>query len=326
MDTASQIGILRGMETTFPEALVPYINEEYDGVAAGYVSLDSVRAEGTPEYEVILDRISHEVPFYRSYLKWAALKGTYVVNNPFWWSADDKFIDNVIAERADVAVPRSAILPHKEHPPNTSGETFRNLNYPIDWDELFGYIGFPAFLKPYDGGGWRGVTKVRDRGEFFAAYDQSGVDCMMLQEAIEYDEYYRCYGIGRTHARIMRYNPAVPMHERYSAVPDEPIGEERQEKLERDVLKICRALGYDMNTVEFAVRDDTPYAIDFMNPAPDADYHSVGHDNFEWVVRTTADMLVEKANEEAPTRPEYAPALLGANDQRSEAGGEEREA
>ena len=149
-----------------------------------------------------------------------------------------------------------------------------------------------------------------DPGQLHAAYDQSGVDCMMLQEAIEYDEYYRCYGLGRNRAHIMRYNPAVPMHERYSAVPDGPIPDARREKLERDVLALCRALGYDMNTVEFAVRDGTPYAIDFMNPAPDADYHSVGQDNFEWVVRATAEMLIEKAGAN-PDIPDTAPALLG---------------
>lgn len=81
-----KIGILRGMETTFPDGIIPHINENYgdQGVHAEYIKLDAIRMDGDPEYAVILDRISHEVPFYRSYLKWAALKGTYVVNNPFW--------------------------------------------------------------------------------------------------------------------------------------------------------------------------------------------------------------------------------------------------
>jgi hypothetical protein len=300
MSTPHRIGMLRGVETTFPDGLVAHINDEYGdrGVEAAFVQIDHVRTHAEPAFDVIIDRISHEVPFYRSYLKWAALHGTYVINNPFWWSADDKFIDNTIAEAVDVAVPKSVILPHKQHPPNTSDATFRNLNYPVDWDHIVEYIGFPAFLKPYDGGGWRGVTKVSSKGELFAAYDQSGTDCMMLQEAIEFEAYYRCYGIGRQKARVMKYNPSVPMHERYSAVSDEPIPDARREKLERDVLALCRALGYDMNTVEFAVRDGVPYAIDFMNPAPDADYHSVGQENYEWVIRTTAQFAVEKALEE----------------------------
>lgn len=294
-----RIGVLRGMETTFPDALIPFINETYGhmGVKAEFVMLDSVSTDGEPGYDVILDRISHEVPFYRSYLKWAALKGTFVVNDPFWWSTDDKFIDNLIAREAGVAVPKSVILPHKEHPPNTKSSSFRNLKYPIDWDSVFKYVGLPSFLKPFDGGGWRGVTRCETPDEVFAAYDESGDDCMMLQEGIEFESYFRCYGVGRKHVRIMRYNPLAEPAQRYHDVPKEPIFPDLYKKLERDVLAICTVLGYDLNTVEFAVRDGIPYAIDFMNPAPDADYHSVGHSNFEWIVTTMAEFLVSKARE-----------------------------
>lgn len=303
-----RIGVLRGMESSFPEALIEHINRVHGGagVHAGFVELDAVRMDGERVYDVILDRISHEVPFYRSYLKWAALAGARVVNNPFWWSADDKFIDNVIASRVGVAVPRSVILPHKEHPPNTQSTTFRNLRYPLDWEGVFAYIGFPAFIKPHDGGGWRGVSKVHGPEELFAAYDASGHACMMLQEAIEFEEYYRCYGVGRARARVMRYNPLAPHHERYSAVPVEPIPEAMRVRLERDVLALCTELGYDLNTVELAVRGGVPYAIDFMNPAPDADLHSVGQANFEWIVEAVAELLAAKAL--ASARPLEGPA------------------
>jgi len=303
-DGPKTIGILRGMETTFPHALIPYINSEFasENVSAEFVDLDAVRMDDDPGYAVILDRISHEVPFYRSYLKWASLKGTYVVNNPFWWSADDKFIDNVIAQQAGVAVPRSVILPHHERPKNTEATTFRNLKYPVDWDAMFAYVGFPAFLKPFDGGGWRGVTRVTNPEEFFDAYNDSGDDCMMLQEGIEFESYFRCYGIGRKHVHIMPYNPLALPHLRYHDIPEGSYSEELLAKVERDVLAICQALGYDMNTVEFAVRDGVPYAIDFMNPAPDSDYHSVGKDNFEWIVKTMATFLVEKATEDRSER------------------------
>lgn len=293
-----KIGILRGMETTFPDGLIHHINETYGatGIHAEFVQLDTVQMDKDPGYEVILDRISHEVPFYRSYLKWAALKGTYVVNNPFWWSADDKFIDNIIAEGAGVAVPRSAILPHKERLPNTSDTSYRNMNYPVDWDALFDYIGFPAFQKPHDGGGWRGVTKVHNKEEFFEAYNASGLDCMMLQENIDFEDYFRCYGVGQTEVRVMRYNPlAADSQARYSEVDPNPIAPKMLERVERDVLAICTALGYDFNTVEFAVRDGIPYAIDFMNPAPDADYLSVGKENYEWVIKTVGKFLVKMA-------------------------------
>lgn len=293
-----KIGILRGMETTFPDGLIHHINETYGdaGIHAEFIKLDTIQMDKDPGYAVILDRISHEVPFYRSYLKWAALKGTYVANNPFWWSADDKFIDNIIAEAANVAVPRSAILPHKDRLPNTSDSSYRNLNYPVDWESLFAYIEFPAFMKPHDGGGWRGVTKVHNREEFFKAYDESGVDCMMLQENIDFEDYFRCYGVGQSDVHIMRYNPlADNSRARYEEVDPSPVAPKMLARLKRDVLSICKALGYDFNTVEFAVRDGIPYAIDFMNPAPDADYHSVGKENYEWVIKSVGKFLVKMA-------------------------------
>lgn len=290
-----KIGILRGMETTFPDALVSWINKNYKGVTAEFIMLDAVTMEGDSGYDVIIDRISHEVPFYRSFLKWASIKGTYVINNPFWWSADDKFIDNIIAEQAGVAVPKTLILPHKQHPPNTQDTSFRNLKFPLDWDAVADYVGFPSFLKPHDGGGWRAVTKVSNLEELWAAYNESGDDCMMLQEGIAFTDYYRCYGIGRKYVKIMKYNPDAEPHLRYHDVSQEKTDPKLFKKMERDVLALCKALGYDMNTVEFAVRDGIPYAIDFMNPAPDADYNSVGQENFEWVVTHMAKFAVQMA-------------------------------
>ena len=299
-----KIGILRGMETTFPDALVPFINTTYGeshNVEADFIKIDAVAMNDKRSYDVIIDRISHEVPFYRSFLKAEAIKGTYIINNPFWWSADDKFIDNLIAEQVGVAVPRSMILPHNQHPTNTQDSSYRNLNYPLNWEHVFEYIKFPCYLKPHDGGGWRGVSKCHTPEELFTAYNESGQDCMLLQENIDFTEYYRCYGIGREHVHIMKYNPVAPHHLRYKDVPEAPIAPKMLKKLKKDVLAICNALGYDMNTVELAVRDGIPYAIDFMNPAPDADYHSVGHDNFIWIVETMAAFAVKKALE--PRKP-----------------------
>lgn len=310
-----KIGILRGMESSFPEALISRINKDYadKNVHAEFVMLDAINMDADPGYDVIIDRISHEVPFYRSYLKWASLKGTYIINNPFWWSADDKFIDNIIAQQADVAVPKTVILPHQQHPPNTEATSFRNLNYPINWFAVYDYVGFPSFLKPFDGGGWRAVTKVDNPNELFAAYNESGQDCMMLQEGIEFEDYYRCYGIGQKYVKIMKYNPDAESHLRYHDVSKEPTPPKLLKKMKRDVLAICKALGYDMNTVEFAVRDGIPYAIDFMNPAPDADYNSVGPENFDWVVTHMAKFAVEKATAKKKIRQFTANGTLEPN-------------
>jgi len=307
------IGILYGMERNFPPALGAEINRCGEGrVAAEAVRLGVVRQDRIQRYDVILDRISHEVPFYRTWIKAAAAEGAQVINNPFWWSADDKFLNNVIAQAAGVTVPKTVLLPHKTHPPNTSADSFTNLVFPIEWEEVFAYLGFPIFMKPAYGGGWRDVYRVTNPNEFFLAYDRTGTLCMMAQEAIDFTAYYRCYVLGRERVRVMPYDPKAPSERRYvrgGPAPAAPL----LARLERDGLALCRELGYDFNTVEFAVRGGVPYAIDFMNPAPDCDSFSVGPDNFEWVLRHAAEMLIDRALRPRPleTAGEW-PRRLGA--------------
>ena len=295
-----KIGVLFGMEQTFPPALVAKINSmRLPGVAAEAVKVGGVKAAVPSDYAVIVDRISHDIPFYRGMLKNAVLTGTHVINNPFWWSADDKFFNYALAEKLGVAAPPTVLLPHKEHPPNTTDQSHRNLVYPLNWEEIFAYVGFPAFLKPFDGGGWKDVHKVENPYEFFDAYDHSRDLCMTLQRGVNFKEYFRCYVVGQEHVHIMQYDPRLPHHERYvkNAPPVDP---KLLERVRNDALTLCRALGYDLNTVEFAVEDGVPYAIDFMNPAPDADVHSVGQENFDWIVEHVADLAVKKAQSTEP--------------------------
>ncbi len=294
------IGVLFGQENSFPGALVEAINKrEIEDIRAEFVQVGGVVMAQPCPYAVLVDRISHEVPFYRSYLKNAVLTGTQVINNPFWWSADDKFFNYALADKLGVAVPRTVILPHKLYPPNTDSRSFRNLQFPLDWDAIFDYVRFPAFLKPHDGGGWKDVHHVRNQGEFFHAYDQSRDLAMTLQAAVNFEEYFRCYVIGQEHVRIMPYDPRQPHHRRYVQDPPQ-YAPALLQRVEADALKLCRALGYDLNTVEFAVEEGVPYAIDFMNPAPDADYNSVGAANFDWVVQKVADLAIGRAQTAGP--------------------------
>lgn len=297
-----KIGILHGKERTFPQALIQRINALGEpGITAEPVLVNKVEQGEPAPYAVILDRISQDVPFYRAYLKNAALNGTAVVNNPFWWSADEKFFNNCLATKLGVAVPRTVILPSKDHPADCSAESFTNLAFPLDWDAIFGYIGWPAYFKPHAGGGWKNVYKVRNPDEFFKAYAETGQLVMLLQSEVTFDDYYRCYCIGGTDVRIMPYEPRNPHHLRY-VVDRPPASKELLARIERDVLTLNRALGYDFNTVEFAISGGVPFAIDFCNPAPDADRGSVGEENFQWVVEAAARMLVQKAKAHQPGR------------------------
>ena len=290
-----KIGILFGKENTFPPAVVERINSmKVPGVAAESVKIGGIQMAASSGYAVIIDRISQDIEFYRAFLKNAALSGTIVINNPFWWTADDKFFNYALASKLGVAVPPTVILPQHEHPPDTSEQSMRNLMYPLNWEEIFQYVGFPAFLKPYDGGGWKHVYKVHTPEELFERYNETGSLCMTLQRGVEFEEYFRCYVIGQEKVHIMRYDPKAPHHERYVKGNPQPAPALR-DRIIKDSLTLCRALGYDLNTVEFAVEGGVPYAIDFMNPAPDADINSVGPENFEWVVQAVAELAVKEA-------------------------------
>jgi len=316
-----KIGVLFGVENSFPSALVERINTRNstrfpDAIRAEFVRVGAVDLGDAPDYAVIIDRISHDVPFYRSFLKHAALNGTVVINNPFWSSADDKFVNYTLAARLGVAVPPTVLLPHKRLPGETSERSMRNLEFPLDWDSMFSRLGEHGFLKPVNGGGWRDVSEVRSREEFFRAYDQSRDLCMVYQKAIDHTEYFRCYVVGQKKVRIMHYHPRKPHAERYAQTPARAItfhARKLFKRMQDDALKLCRALGYDLNSVEFAVENGVPYAIDFLNPVPDADVFSVGEANFEWIVEQVAGLAISKAKS-APSVPETRwQALLRAS-------------
>ena len=292
-----KIGILFGQERSFPMAFIERINSKgVKDIMAEPVRIDKVMQGEPSGYDVIVDRISQDVPFYRAFLKNAALCGTAVINNPFWWSADEKFFNNCLATKIGVPVPKTVILPSRDLPADTTDQSFANLAYPLDWEGIFKYVGFPAYMKPFAGGGWKNVYKLNSLDEFFEKHGETGELVMMLQEEIIFEEYYRCYCIGRKYVRIMPYEPRNPHHLRY--VADFAPPPERLRQMEDIVLRINQYLGYDFNTVELAVRDGVPYAIDFCNPAPDAEVKSVGQENFEWVVETMATYAIERAMEQ----------------------------
>ncbi|TMM31046.1 hypothetical protein FDT66_03500 [Polaribacter aestuariivivens] len=296
-----KIGILFGQENTFPQAFIDRVNKKIAAqgikdMMAEAVLIDTVEQAKSDEYAVIIDRISQDVPFYRAYLKNAAITGTAVINNPFWWSADEKFFNNALAEKVGVPVPKTFILPTSHRPPDTDENSFRNMKFPFNWEKMFDTIGFPAYMKPHDGGGWKSVYKVENPDDLWKKHGETEHLVMMLQEEINFKEYFRCYVLGTDNVHIMQYEPRNPHHLRY-VLDGEPVDQKILDTVHDYCIRLNKALGYDFNTVEFAVRDGIPYAIDFCNPAPDADIHSVGEENFEWIVENAANMAIEKAKQ-----------------------------
>jgi hypothetical protein len=289
-----KVGLLVGREWSFPPAFVDAVNRRNEGVVAEFVCLGGTAMNEPCPYAVIVDRISHEVPYYRSYLKNAVLQGVAVVNDPFMWTADDKFLDASLATRLGVASPKTLVLPNKDYVPGiVHNESLRNLVFPLDWNAIVGYVGLPCVLKDAHGGGWRDVYVCHTVEELIGHYNRSGLLTMIVQEFIRWDSYVRCLCIGQEDVLPIKYNPG----ERKYIVDHQHLTPELGRRVVDDSLKLVRALGYDMNSVEWAVRDGVPYAIDFMNPAPDMDVNSLTPLYFDWAVQHMADMAIRLAKD-----------------------------
>ena len=298
-----RIGILFGQERTFPEAFCQAVNTRGAGAFAEPVKVEALRHDTEAGYDVIVDRISHEVPYYQMFLKQAALAGTRVINNPFWRIADDKYFGTVLAAQLGVAVPKTLLLPQREYVDDITSDSLTNLDL-VDWDRVGDEVGFPCYIKPATGGGWKSVSRCRDGQELLTAFNDSGDLVMMLQEGIEWEAYARLLCIGKEEVLIAPWDPSKPHHLRYTEASFS-YGAELEQLMIEQARAINRALGYDMNTVEFAIRDGVPYAIDFTNTAPDFDRNSLTGPHFDWVVDAMAGLAIRRAHEE-PARGDMA--------------------
>ena len=305
-----KIGIIVGREWSWPPAFIEEVARRDMGVVAEFVQLGAPGLDDEIPYDVVIDRISHEVPFYRTWLKHALVRGVKVINNPLMWTADDKFFGATLAEANDIRSPKTVVLPNKEYIPGINhDESLRNLAYPLDWQGVVDHIGMPCILKDAHGGGWRDVYVCRSIEELLYQYDRSALLTMIVQEFIEWDEFVRCICIGRDIIQPIKYDP----RERKYHDSDDFLEPALHETIVKQSRKLCRALGYDMNSVEWAIRDGVPYAIDFMNPAPDFDVNSLGPKWFDWVVKTMADVTIDLALEDHDTPKPKAPHLFRGN-------------
>jgi len=292
-----KIGFLFGEDDSFPLALIDEINKRNPpGIKAEIIKIGALKLDDLMGYNIIFDRVSYEVPYYNSILKLAIIEGVKVINNPFWNIAKDNFFQNLVSHKLKIKVPKTVILPTKEHSPGTTSKTYRNLIYPLNWDEIFDYVGFPAFLKPNIENSSHIFVKVYNKNEFFTAYDMTGSTVMLLQEFIDYENYFRCYVIGKKKVNIIQYDPSLPQHLRFTNEPLK-LTKDLESKLEELSIKICGSLGFDFNVVEFAIKDNEIYAVEFMNNFPLTRHNHLHSDHFNWLVQNTADFLIELAKQ-----------------------------
>ena len=288
-----RVGILVGREWSWPPAFIEEVNQRDAGVVAEFAKVGGEHFDEPVSYDVLIDRISHEVPMYRSYLKKAVLEGKTVINNPFMWTADDKFFGAALADKLGVASPKTVLLPNKDYVTGiVPSESLRNLKFPLDWQALVEYVGMPCVLKDAHGGGWKEVYICRTLDELIQNYNTSGLLTMIVQEFIEWDQFVRCICLGQEEVLPMHYDPKA----RKYIVDDDYLTPAMRERIVNDSRTLCRALGYDMNSLEYAVKDGVPYAIDFMNCAPDMDVYSLTPTYFEWVVKGMADLAIKLAH------------------------------
>jgi glutathione synthase/RimK-type ligase-like ATP-grasp enzyme len=290
-----KIGLLVGREYSFPPAFIDRVNQlgAPHGITAEMARFGGTKMDAPSPYRVLVDRISHEVEYYRGALKHAVLQGAYVINNPFWWTADDKYFNYSVMSKLGCAIPKTVLLPQKGYPADVdlTPESLRNLEFPVDWEGLLDYVGRPAILKPYSGGGWKHVYKVSDVRELLEAYDRTSPYPMTLQEFIDFDQYVRCFTFGKTDITPVRYD----VKERKYEIIHDYLSGEVGARVVRDAQLINLALGYEMNTVEFAIRDGVPYAIDFLNPAPDFERDRITDFYFQMVVEKMATLVIDRA-------------------------------
>ena len=193
-----KVGLLVGREWSFPPAFIDEVNRRDEGVVAEFVKLGGTRMDEPIPYSVIIDRISQEIPYYRIYLKYAVLQGVTVINNPFMWTSDDKLFEAALATKLGVASPKTVALPNKAYVPGiVHDESLRNLVYPLDWQQIVDYVGFPCVLKDALGGGWKDVFVCHSMDELLYHYDHFGLLTPILQEFIDGINMYAASRWGR---------------------------------------------------------------------------------------------------------------------------------
>ena len=295
--TKKSIAILHGKEGAFPYDLLAYIEDNAPkNISVERLDIGAVASSDIFHYDVIIDRISHCIPFYREVMKHAFLYNSYVISNPFRTNPE-KFFANTLALRLSIDVPETILLPSKEWPDFVENGDLTNLKYPLDWDELLNKIGFPAVLKPVFGGGWRNVNIVNNKEEFLYYYDKSGKTLMMLQEYIHYSKYIRTFVIGKKYIKHSLFDPGHKQEPSLTPYPKGNISLELQleNKITQDSKRLCQALDYDVNTIEWAIKDGRAYAIDFCNQVPDARQKIINSENYNWLVKNLGDFAIESS-------------------------------
>jgi hypothetical protein len=289
------IGLLLGTEEDWPsafEAVTRRLNAPIDHEGETHtfsterVTNEPFNLRMVPRHSLVIDRLAHWYSLSREWLKKVALMDdVYLLNNPFTFQAMEKHAAYCAMIRLGLKVPETWMIPHKVPPENPRFPyTSSKYNKPFDLEAVAAQIGYPLFMKPFDGGAWVGVTRIADAGELIARYDESGERLMHLQKSVEgFDVFARSLSIG-AETMVMRFDPDRPMHDRYQVSHgflDAGTGSE--------VVAIGKLINaffrWEFNSCETLVLDGEVYPIDYANAAPDVSLTSL-HYYFPWAIKT----------------------------------------
>ena len=248
------------------------------------LSIEPFDLRAPVRYDVVLDRLTHWYANTREWIKKAVLvDDLYVLNNPWSVQSMEKQTSYCAMMRLGMPIPDTWLVPPKEYVDSPDLQpTLERYAKLFDLEELGDKVGYPMFMKPYDGGGWVGVTKIDGSEDLTKAYDESGKFIMHLQKGVlPYDHFVRCVGIGPD-VRIVEYDPSAPLHERYTTEFNH-LSPADMTRLKQITLTINAFFGWDFNSCECLHQDGVWHPIDFANPCPDSQVTSL-HRHFPWLV------------------------------------------
>ncbi len=294
-DGVKLIGFIIGREREMPDEVMRLINDS-GGAQAELVKLGGTFLDDTIDYDVIIDRMSHEIPYYRTYVKFAAVHGCYVINDPFVWANDTKFLAASVLRKLGVKTPRTMVLPNKDIAADTVPDSFRNLVYPMDWQAIIDYIGSPAIFKDVRSGGRRFAHRVNNVEELIQRYDESGTRTMILQQVIQSDHHYHCLVIGGERTLLMPYS----FDEAHYMQSDRHLSDSLTQQMTEMACTLSRVYGYDINMSEFVLDGEDVYLINATNPSPLLGRDMMTAAQFDWACAEIAALALHRAEEARP--------------------------
>jgi len=290
--------LIVGREKDWPDAFIAEMEERGEGITAEFVKISGTFMDDLCPYSIIIDRMSQVIPYYRAYVKYAAMHGSYIINDPFVWSADSRFFGTAVVNRLGLTSPRTIVLPNKDIETPVIPDSFRNLEYPMDWEGIINYVGVPAIFKETRSGGRRWAHRVNSVDELIQRYDESGARTMILQEIITGGEHIHCFVIGQEKVMPLRYSRQENRYMEDSLFPDNPL----TRQILSSAAAISHAYGYDINMIEYIMHHDQFYVINSTNPAPVMDKQLMTEPQFNWAVKETVSLAIKRLREPLPQR------------------------